>query len=153
MSTRDLGPRKTVLTRTRSNLPDRLTDRLTVFFILMKWQNAYGAHKVQTPLPRRYVSAGILMINYNATNVVPTQIDQPLLSSKWRPHFPTHKPCWNEHKFAHVPTGTRNQERVCWRGPAEIYCTRLDLTRNWGEEYTETNKAKWHHKPRFILSK
>jgi hypothetical protein len=40
------------------------------------------------PLTGRCVSAGTLVRNYGATNVAPTQIDQPLLSSKRTPPFP-----------------------------------------------------------------
>jgi hypothetical protein len=42
--------------------------------------------------------------------VAPTQKDQL--------HFQTHKRSWNEQKFCH---GSRNQERLCWRGPAAVY--------------------------------
>jgi hypothetical protein len=40
--------------------------------------------------------------NYGATNLVPTQKGQPLLSSKRGPHFQTHKRSWNEHKLGHI---------------------------------------------------
>jgi hypothetical protein len=63
--------------------------------------------------PRRCVSAGIFVLNYGATNVTFTQKDRPFLSSKRRPHFQTYKWPWNEQKFGH---GSRNQERLCWRG-------------------------------------
>jgi hypothetical protein len=86
-----------------------------LLFIVVKWQSAYGVHKVQMPLPGRCVSACALVLNYGATNVAPTQKDQPLLSSNRRPHFQTHKQSWNEQKFG--------QGRLCWRGPATIYWT------------------------------
>jgi hypothetical protein len=47
------------------------------------------------------VSAGTLIRNYGATNSAPTQIDQPLLSSKKRSHFQTHKRSCKEHLLDH----------------------------------------------------
>jgi hypothetical protein len=41
------------------------------------------------------------VLNYGATNVAPTQKDQPLLLSKRRPHFHTYKWSWNDKKFVH----------------------------------------------------
>jgi hypothetical protein len=66
-------PRMTMLARTRPEI-------------------VQGVHKVQMPLPGRCV------LNHSATNVAPTQKDQPLLLSKRRPHFQTHKRSWNEQK-------------------------------------------------------
>jgi hypothetical protein len=76
-----------------------------MLFIVVKWQSVYGAHKVQMPLPGRWVSAGTLVRNYGATNLAPTQKDKPLLSSKRRPHFKTRKRSWNEQKFGHGSRG------------------------------------------------
>jgi hypothetical protein len=53
------------------------------------------------PFPGRCVSAVKLVLNYGATNVTPTQKDQPLISLKRRPHFQTHTWSWNDHKFTH----------------------------------------------------
>jgi hypothetical protein len=61
--------------------------------------NRPAESKVQMSLPGRYVSAGTLAHNYGETNVAPTQKEKPLLSSKSRPHFQTHKWSWNEHKL------------------------------------------------------
>jgi hypothetical protein len=47
------------------------------------------------------VSVGTLVLNYGATNVAPTQKDEPLLSSKRRHHFETHKRSWKEQNFGH----------------------------------------------------
>jgi hypothetical protein len=58
----------------------------------------YGVREVQVPLTGRSVSAGVLMRNYGATNVAPTQKAQLLFSSKIRLHFQTRKWSWNEHK-------------------------------------------------------
>jgi hypothetical protein len=46
-------------------------------------------------------------------------------------------------KYGHESCGTRNQERLCWRGPAAIYPTRLDtvyliLPVLWADLYTLT---------------
>jgi hypothetical protein len=46
-------------------------------------------------------SVGTPVRNYGAINMAPTQKDQPLLSSKRKPHFKTHKLHWNEQKFDH----------------------------------------------------
>jgi hypothetical protein len=56
----------------------------------------YGVDKVQMPLPGHRVNAGTLK-----QNVVPTQKDKPLLSSKRRPHFQTHERSWKEYKLGH----------------------------------------------------
>jgi hypothetical protein len=47
------------------------------------------------------MSAGVLIRNYGATNVAPTQKDKPLLSLERRPHLQTHKRSWNERKLVH----------------------------------------------------
>jgi hypothetical protein len=46
-----------------------------------------GVHEVQMPLPGRSVSAGTLVRNYGATDVVPIQTDQSLLCRREDP-FP-----------------------------------------------------------------
>jgi hypothetical protein len=51
----------------------------------------YGVHKLQMPLPGRYVSTGTLLQSYGAKNMVSTQKDQPLSSSKRWTHFQTYK--------------------------------------------------------------
>jgi hypothetical protein len=58
-----------------------------MLFIVVKWQSVYGVHEVQIPLPERCVSARTLKLNYGATNLVHTQKDQSLHSSKTKPHF------------------------------------------------------------------
>jgi hypothetical protein len=68
------------------------------------------------PSPGSCVSVGTLVLNYSATNVAPTQKDQPLLSSKRRPHFQTHKRSWNEHKLGHKSRqGSKPRETVLAR--------------------------------------
>jgi hypothetical protein len=42
---------------------------------------------------------GTVVLTYGATNVKPTQKDQPLLSSKRMPHFEIYKRSWNEQKI------------------------------------------------------
>jgi hypothetical protein len=44
----------------------------------------HGVHNIQIPSPGRSVSAGVLVRNYDATNMALTQKDQPFLSSKKR---------------------------------------------------------------------
>jgi hypothetical protein len=61
----------------------------------------YGVHTVKVPIPGRCMSVGTVVQNYGATDVAPTQKDKPLLSSKRRPHFQTHKLSWNEHELGH----------------------------------------------------
>jgi hypothetical protein len=85
--------------------------------IEVKLQSVYGVHKSQMPLPGRCVSVSILILNYTVTNVEPIQEDQPLFSSE-TPF--SNKRYWNEQKFGH---GSRNHERLCWRGPAAICWT------------------------------
>jgi hypothetical protein len=61
----------------------------------------YCFHKVHMPLPGCCVSAGTLMLNYGATNMAPSQKDEPILSSKRGPHFRTNIRPWNEQKFGY----------------------------------------------------
>jgi hypothetical protein len=49
-----------------------------------------------------------------------------LLSSKRRPHFKTPKSLRNNKNMGMGPYGTRNQDWLCWRGPATIYLPRPD---------------------------
>jgi hypothetical protein len=102
----------------------RSSEYLMQILIIVKWHNSYGVHKIQVSLRccAREVS---LVLKYGATNVEPTQKDQPLLSSKRRPNFHTHKCCWKEQNLVTGPDGARNQERLCWRGPAAIYCNAM----------------------------
>jgi hypothetical protein len=60
----------------------------------------YDVHKAQaqTPLLGSCVCAGILMLNYSATNMVPTQKDKNLLLPKERLQFQTYKQSSNQHK-------------------------------------------------------
>jgi hypothetical protein len=108
------------------------------------------------PSPGHCVSAGKLVLNYGATNMAPTLKDTPLLSSKGRPNLQTHTRSWNEHKLGRgsrrgskpktsvlaktnksfwtrknwmVLDGARNQERLCWWGPAAIYWTGVFFSR------------------------
>jgi hypothetical protein len=58
---------------------------------------------------------------YGATNVAPTQKDKPLLSSKRRPHFQTHKGPWNEHKLGHVSRwGPKRKTTVLARASSNL---------------------------------
>jgi hypothetical protein len=78
------GTRMTVLVRASSNFPDRQTRQKS---------QSTG------------VSADKLVLTYSATNVAPTQKDQPLLLSKRRPHFKTHKWSWKEKNVFTDPEG------------------------------------------------
>jgi hypothetical protein len=49
-------------------------------------------------------SAGMLLSNYDATNMAPTQKDEPFLLSKRRRHFKTHERSWNKHDLGHQKT-------------------------------------------------
>jgi hypothetical protein len=75
------------------------------------------------PLPGRRVSAGTLVLNHGATNVAHSQTNQTLLSSEMGPHLQTHERSLNGQNFVIGTDGVRNQERLCWRGPAAIYMT------------------------------
>jgi hypothetical protein len=105
---RRLNPGMTVLTKASSNLTASLHWQMYCvylawqLFIVVKWQSVYGVLWVQMPFPGRCVSAGALVRNCCATNMAPTQKDKPLLSSKRRPHFQTHKRSWNERKLGHA---------------------------------------------------
>jgi hypothetical protein len=73
------------------------------------------------PLLGRCMGAGILVRNYGAINVAPTRKDKPLLSSKRRPHFQTHKRPWNERKFGHgVPTGRETKNDCAGENQQQI---------------------------------
>jgi hypothetical protein len=67
------------------------------------------------------VSADTLLLNYGTTNVAPTQKDEPHLSSNRRLRLQTHKWSWNKNMVASAHEA-RNQERLCWQGPASVYC-------------------------------
>jgi hypothetical protein len=48
-----------------------------LFFALVECQHLYGVHNLKIRLSGRCVSADILVLNYNARNVAPTEEDQP----------------------------------------------------------------------------
>lgn len=54
-----------------------------------------------------------------------SQMDQALLSSKRKPHFETRKIIGKDKNLAMNTRGTRNQDFLCWWGPAANYCTSL----------------------------
>jgi hypothetical protein len=61
------------------------------------------------------------VLNYIATNVAPTQKDQPLISSK-RKSVPKHINGFETNKNRVMSAnGTQNQEGMCWRTPAAVY--------------------------------
>jgi hypothetical protein len=48
---------------------------------------------------------------------------RPHLSSKRRPHFKRRRSLGTNKNLVMSPDATRNQELLCWRGPAANYCT------------------------------
>jgi hypothetical protein len=108
------------------------TFQLVAWYLIQLWQSVYGVHKLKMPLPGRRVSAGTLMRNYNATNMGPIQRDKPLFLSKRRPHFPTYKRSWNEHKLGH---GSRRASKPRTTVQARSSSNLLDCA---GVERTET---------------
>jgi hypothetical protein len=58
-----------------------------MLFIIVKWQGVCGVRKVQMPFHGCCVSEGTLVLNYGATNVAPTQEDQPSLLAKEKTAF------------------------------------------------------------------
>jgi hypothetical protein len=86
-----------------------------------KWQSVYSVHEVQMLLPGRCVSAGTPVRNYGATNVVPTQKDKPLLTSKRPPHFQTNKGSWNKHVRSWVTTRPETKNDCAGKGQQQLH--------------------------------
>jgi hypothetical protein len=92
--------------------------------------------------------------------VAPTQEDQPLLSSKRRPHFQTHRWSWNEQQFGHESrrdpkpriTGLARAGSnllLCYAIHLDLSCPRLGLSTI---SYI-TNLQRFQNKYLKILSK
>jgi hypothetical protein len=83
----------------------------------------YHTHRVQAPPPGGCVSAGRLVLNHGTTNVEPIQKHKPLVSLKIGP-ISKHKHGLGANRIlAMGPDGARNQEQLCWRGPAVYFYT------------------------------
>jgi hypothetical protein len=66
---------------------------------------------------------GTPVLNYSATNVAPTQKDKSLLSRRREYLISKHINGLESNKSLFMgPNKARNQEWLCWRGPAAIYC-------------------------------
>jgi hypothetical protein len=55
----------------------------------------------------------MLVLNYGATDVAPTEKDQLFHSSKRKPDFQTHNELATNKNLVMGPAGDRNHERVC----------------------------------------
>jgi hypothetical protein len=72
------------------------------------------------------------VLNYSATNVLPSQKDQPLLSSKRRPHFQTCKLSWNEQIFGHGSGwGLKPRTALLVRASSSLLDVDLETVREW----------------------
>jgi hypothetical protein len=71
---------------------------------------SYVVHKVQMPLPGCCVSGGTLTQNYDATNMMPTQKDQPLLCQRGDPIYKHIDGLETNKNLVMGPSGARNEE-------------------------------------------
>jgi hypothetical protein len=78
-----------------------------------KGKSLYGVHKVQEPLPGRWVS----------TRTHPAKLRRKNTNCSFQRRRDTCTVLERKAAWSQVPTGVRKQEWLCWRGPAAIYLT------------------------------